>query len=158
MQMFGRAGRPQYDTQGMGIIITSEHSYHSLPRQFTCCQLLHDQLVSAELLIAWGLCTLTYKHCLKMFGDVSHRAWVSSSQVSIASTLCNGNPHVVKCSKTSLCQCKPAEMLMIALVWYAHWLTSSQCLKMCGSARGSAVFWQPRLTCICCNCMIAPAC
>ncbi len=24
MQMFGRAGRPQYDTQGMGIIITSE--------------------------------------------------------------------------------------------------------------------------------------
>lgn len=25
MQMFGRAGRPQYDTQGMGIIITSEH-------------------------------------------------------------------------------------------------------------------------------------
>lgn len=23
MQMFGRAGRPQYDTQGMGIIITS---------------------------------------------------------------------------------------------------------------------------------------
>ena len=26
MQMFGRAGRPQYDTQGMGIIITSELS------------------------------------------------------------------------------------------------------------------------------------
>ena len=24
MQMFGRAGRPQYDTQGMGIILTSE--------------------------------------------------------------------------------------------------------------------------------------
>ena len=24
MQMFGRAGRPQYDTQGMGVIITSE--------------------------------------------------------------------------------------------------------------------------------------
>ena len=27
MQMFGRAGRPQYDTQGMGVIITSEHAY-----------------------------------------------------------------------------------------------------------------------------------
>ena len=24
MQMFGRAGRPQYDTQGLGIIITGE--------------------------------------------------------------------------------------------------------------------------------------
>lgn len=30
MQMFGRAGRPQYDTQGMGIIITSEHPPVSL--------------------------------------------------------------------------------------------------------------------------------
>lgn len=26
MQMFGRAGRPQYDTQGMGVIITSKQS------------------------------------------------------------------------------------------------------------------------------------
>ena len=25
MQMFGRAGRPQYDTQGLGIIITGAH-------------------------------------------------------------------------------------------------------------------------------------
>jgi len=24
MQMFGRAGRPQYDTQGLGVIITGE--------------------------------------------------------------------------------------------------------------------------------------
>ena len=31
MQMFGRAGRPQYDTQGMGIIITSEHPCVALP-------------------------------------------------------------------------------------------------------------------------------
>jgi len=31
MQMFGRAGRPQYDTQGLGIIITGALRCISLP-------------------------------------------------------------------------------------------------------------------------------
>lgn len=40
MQMFGRAGRPQYDTQGMGIIITSER----------CCLLgIYLEILLADL-------------------------------------------------------------------------------------------------------------
>lgn len=51
MQMFGRAGRPQYDTQGMGIIITSEL------RAMLCCACGMLWLLSV-------LCSLSVLSCL----------------------------------------------------------------------------------------------
>ena len=56
MQMFGRAGRPQYDTQGMGIIITSQPLLALLCSALLCfaqidCELeLADRNVFATLL------------------------------------------------------------------------------------------------------------
>ena len=54
MQMFGRAGRPQYDTQGMGIIITSKLQLlaASVPQRcaVTCCAVLCCALLYSALL------------------------------------------------------------------------------------------------------------
>jgi len=58
MQMFGRAGRPQYDTQGMGIIITSEpHTLDDPPKDHHTIQclsvhLLHNPIARAAAALA----------------------------------------------------------------------------------------------------------
>ena len=49
MQMFGRAGRPQYDTQGMGIIITSQHLCAFLRRLTNTELKLADSVMVAAL-------------------------------------------------------------------------------------------------------------
>ena len=78
MQMFGRAGRPQYDTQGMGIILTSEclccgmagmYGLGAGLRAGVCAGSGHPLHCSAWLLGwlrwsssgFWGVCNLTCK-------------------------------------------------------------------------------------------------
>ncbi len=78
MQMFGRAGRPQYDTQGMGIILTSEclccgmrgmYGLGAGLRAGVCAGSEHPLHCSAWLLGwsrwsssgFWGVCNLTCK-------------------------------------------------------------------------------------------------
>ena len=95
LQMFGRAGRPQYDTKGQGVLITS----HSELQYYL--SLLNQQLPIESQFVSKLTDNLNAEVVLGTVHSVKEAAYWLGKLTNTLSTSCNGDGYIL--SEAKIC-------------------------------------------------------